>query len=80
MSGFLLSFSANVLRIVSRGPLDWVNLYRILEIIAANVGGLGAVASNGWATEQSLKLFTPTANSPDAVGLSARHGAPSDSH
>lgn len=66
---------ANVLRIVSSGTLDWVNLYRIFEIIAADVGGLDSIAANGWATKNSMTLFKRTANSPGAIGLEARHGA-----
>lgn len=68
---------ANVLRIVSSGTLDWVNLYRIFEIITADVGGLDAIANNDWATKASMKLFKRTANSPGALGLDARHGAES---
>src|SRR5712692_5549120 len=66
---------ANVFRILSAGTLDWVNLYRIFEIVAADVGGLDSVASNGWGTNASMKLFKHTANSPGALGLDARHGA-----
>ena len=66
---------ANVFRLLSSGTLDWVNLYRIFEIIAADVGGLDAIASDGWGTKASMKLFKHTANSPSALGLDARHGA-----
>jgi hypothetical protein len=66
---------ANVFRILSSGTLDWVNLYRIFEIIAADVGGLDSIASNGWGTKASMKLFKHTANSPTALGVDARHGA-----
>ena len=68
---------ANVFRILSSGTLDWVNLYRIFEIIAAEVGGLKQIADNGWATVNSMELFKHTANSPGALGLNARHGAES---
>jgi hypothetical protein len=66
---------ANVFRILGAGALDWVNLYRLFEIIESDVGGLDAMAANGWATKASMKLFKRTANSPGAVGLEARHGA-----
>lgn len=66
---------ANVFRILSSGTLDWVNLYRILEIIKVDVGGLDSIASDGWATKASMELFKRTANSPGALGLDARHGA-----
>jgi hypothetical protein len=66
---------AKVFRILSSGTLDWVNLYRIFEIIAADVGGLDSIASNGWGTKTSMQLFKRTANSPGVLGLDARHGA-----
>jgi hypothetical protein len=66
---------ANVFRILAGGTLDWVNLYRILEIVDSDVGGLDAIDANGWATRASMRLFKHTANSPGALGLDARHGA-----
>jgi hypothetical protein len=66
---------ANVFRILSSGTLDWINLYRIFEIIATDAGGVDSIASNGWGTKASMKLFKHTANSPGALGLDARHGA-----
>lgn len=68
---------AKVLRIISSGTLDWVNLYRIFENIAEDVDGIDGIASSGWATKPSMKLFKYTANSPGALGLDARHGAES---
>ena len=61
---------AKVLRLIAGEVLDWVNLYRILEIIAEDVGGPDAIASAGWATKGSLRLFKHTANSPGALGQS----------
>lgn len=66
---------ANVLRLLGTTDLDWVNLYRVLEIISADVGGLHVVAAKGWASKRSIALFKHTANSPGALGLDARHGA-----
>jgi hypothetical protein len=66
---------ANVFRIFANGILDWVNLYRIFEIVASDIGGLDAICANGWATKTSMKLFKYTANSPGALGLDSRHGA-----
>ncbi len=65
----------NVLRILGSRTLDWVNLYRIFEIVATDVGGKNSIAANGWATINSMNLFKHTANSPGALGLEARHGA-----
>lgn len=64
-----------MLRIFADGALDWVKLYRILEIVGLDVGDLDSIAVNGWATKAALRLFKHTANSPAAVGLDARHGA-----
>jgi hypothetical protein len=66
---------AKVLRIVAEGTLDWVNLYRILEIIGKDVGSLRSIIKKGWATKLSMDLFKHTANSPEVSGLEARHGA-----
>jgi hypothetical protein len=38
---------AKVFRIFAGGILDWVDLYRIFEIIGEDVGGLDSIASNG---------------------------------
>lgn len=66
---------ANVFRILAGGTLDWVNLYRIFEIIGGDVGRSDSIATNGWATKESMRLFKHTANSPGALGIDARHGA-----
>ena len=66
---------ADVFRILAAGTLDWVSLYRIFEIIREDVGDLDSIASKGWPTLASMKLFKHTANSPAAVGRDARHGA-----
>jgi hypothetical protein len=66
---------ANVFCLLAGGTLDWVNLYRIFEIIGSDVGSPGSIATNGWVTKASMKLFKHTANSPGALGLDARHGA-----
>jgi hypothetical protein len=66
---------AKVFQILASGSLDWVNLYRIFEIIMSDVGGLKTIQGNGWATKTAMELFKRTANSPGASGLEARHGA-----
>src|SRR6185295_15206367 len=66
---------AKVFRILAGGTLDWVNLYRIFELIGDDVGGVDRIAANCWATKASIKLFKRTSNSPGALGLDARHGA-----
>ena len=53
---------------------DWVNLYRIYEVIEQDAGGINAIANNNWATKSSQKSFKHTACSPGAIGDDARHG------
>jgi hypothetical protein len=65
---------ADVFRLLSSGRLDWVNLYRIIEIIADEMGSRDAIVEKGWASRDSMRLFKRTANSPGALGLQARHG------
>lgn len=50
---------------------DWVNLYRIYEVIEEDVNG---IVKKGWLTEEQKKVFKHTANSPTAIGDEARHG------
>jgi len=59
---------AEALRIFD-GPQNWVNLYKIHEIVRRRAD----IAGSGWATDTELKLFTWTANHPEAGGESARH-------
>lgn len=64
----------DVLRRFGEGTLTWGDLYRILEIILADVGGLDSIAKKGWATKKAIRLFRHTACSPTAIGDEARHG------
>lgn len=66
---------AKVLRLFGSGVLDWVNLYRIYEVILSDAGN--TLVSLGWATKKSVDRFTRTANSPSATGDAARHGSES---
>jgi hypothetical protein len=63
-----------VLKLLARSDKDWVNLYRIFEVVANDVGGLDAMAAQGWASKSELRTFKNTANSPGAIGHDARHG------
>lgn len=65
---------AETLRLLAKGDNNWVNLYRIYEVVAKDVGGDEAVVKTGWATRASLRQFKHTANSPGAIGHEARHG------
>ncbi len=68
---------ADVLALIAGGVLDWVNLYRVFEIVEADTGGIDKIVANDWATKTSMRLFKHTANSPGAIGLDARHGTQS---
>lgn len=65
---------ALALRLLSTGVWDWVNLYRIFEVVEADSGGLDQIDSRGWATKKAMRLFKHTANSPGTLGTEARHG------
>jgi hypothetical protein len=64
---------AKALRLRQRHPLDWVGLYRLLEVIYDSVPA-SIIASRGWASKAALGRFEHTANSVGAVGDEARHG------
>jgi hypothetical protein len=66
--------AAKVLKILGRGVLDWVNLYRLFEIIEADAGGIDQIERQGWATKAIIRLFKHTSNHPAAAGMEARHG------
>lgn len=53
---------------------NWVNLYRIYEVIEEDIGSKEEIANFGWASVKRIKLFKRTANSSEAIGSKARHG------
>jgi hypothetical protein len=63
---------AKALRLRDASDLDWVDLYRIYEVIQKDVGHL--MHQLGWASRNELNRFTRTANSVAAAGDKARHG------
>lgn len=65
--------AARVLRLLGN-ELDWIAIYKIIEIVTAGCGGDDGVAGRGWASKAKLKLLKHTANSVGAVGDDARHG------
>ena len=66
--------AAEVLKLLAKGIDDWVNLYRIYEIIKRDMGGDKKITDQGWTTNGQLNNFRHTANSPDSIGHDARHG------
>jgi len=65
---------AKALRLFGTDEHNWVNLYRLYEVIEDDVGGLHKIVSCGWAAKTSIRRFKRTANSPGAVGDASRHG------
>lgn len=63
---------AKALRLFS-GHLDWVNLYRIFEVIVEDVPKVDLIRL-GWATHDDCNAFTGSANNASVTGDSARHG------
>jgi len=65
---------AKVLRLLSKSTNDWVNLYRVYEVVRDDVGGIPNIVNNGLTTNRQIERFSRTANSVGAVGDLARHG------
>jgi hypothetical protein len=61
------------LRLRDREALGWVDLYRLYEVIEADVGR-NAIVAKGWARDSQIREFRHTANSVSAAGDDARHG------
>jgi hypothetical protein len=54
---------AKALRLRDKGRLDWVELYRLYEVIESDTPQ-AAIVRNGWATKAVIRRFKHTANSP----------------
>ena len=66
---------AKAMRLISASDSrSWVGLYRIYEVIEADVGGEPALKKRGWGSAGDLKRFKHSANSVTVAGDSARHG------
>jgi len=63
---------AKALRLRNADDLEWVDLYRVYEVIKNDVGRL--MEQLGWASRNELERFARTANSVAAAGDKARHG------
>ena len=70
----LIDSKAEVLNYLKAESTEMANLYKIYEIIRANVGSDKSMRDNGWASMSQFKSFRTTANSPHAMGYKARHG------
>lgn len=63
---------SRALRLFGSDVHDWVNLYRIYEIIESDMGGLIAMINLGWTSKLRVSNFKHTANSVSAAGDEAR--------
>jgi len=73
--GFTDEAVAKALRLCIRADAkSWVGLYRLYEVIEADVGGQAVVIKRGWSTTSTLKRFKHCANSVAVAGDSSRHG------
>ncbi len=58
--------------------IDWAAGYAALEIVEHDLIRQGSSGQDlGWWTKNEIRNFKATANSPEALGISARHGKPS---
>lgn len=53
---------------------DWVNMYRIFEVIECDIRNISKVYQKGWVKKSAIDLFKHTANSVGAIGDESRHG------
>jgi len=56
----------------------WVGLYRLHEVIEADVGGEHSLQKRNWGSKHDLKRFKHSANSVTVAGDAARHGKDHD--
>jgi hypothetical protein len=63
----------DALRLMGKKDLDWITLFKILEIIEKDVGGEKVIAEYGWASRSRLGVFTASSNHQGASGDDARH-------
>ena len=64
---------AEVLDLVGRSDLSWIDLYKVYEIIRHEAGGDASIESNGWANIREQGAFRASANREDVSGSAARH-------
>jgi hypothetical protein len=64
---------ARALRLRDQGALEWVDLYRLFEVMESDTS-VSEMVHQGWTTERAVDLFKRTANSQRAIGDKARHG------
>nr|CUV28148.1 conserved protein of unknown function [Ralstonia solanacearum] len=66
---------AKVLRLLDDpDAASWVGLYRICEVIEADVGGQHTLERQGWRPADDVRRFKHSANSVEVGGDKSRHG------
>jgi hypothetical protein len=67
--------AADIFRIMaaSKRELDWIDIYKVWEIVEKTVGGKNQVAAKGWLTKSDIERLTASANHPEISGDNARH-------
>jgi len=68
---------SDALRLYGNKNLDWVNLYRLLEIVVKDVGGIDQIANNNWASKKEIRRFKNTSGSWKVLKDEARHASES---
>lgn len=66
------------LRLLTTDAKSWVGLYRLHEVVEADVGGEHEMVKLGWTSSRQLKRFKHSANSITVAGDAARHGKEKD--
>lgn len=65
----------NVFRLFREFEHNWINLYKIYEIVKKDAGKKNNIDRiEQWITKKKISQFTHTANSQSAIGDDARHG------
>lgn len=65
---------SKALRLLGSDANTWVGLYRLHEVVEADVGGEHQMLKHGWGSSRQLKRFKHSANSVAVAGDNARHG------
>jgi hypothetical protein len=66
---------AKVLRLLSAADaMSWVGLYRLHEVIEADIGGQHKLEKQGWGSADDLRRFKHSANSVQVGGDKSSHG------
>jgi hypothetical protein len=65
---------AKVLRLLGKGDDNWVNLYRVFEVVEEDLGGQHQAQQAGLVADADIRRFKHSSNSVAVGGDDARHG------